>query len=89
MKSALAALLALALTTFVGAASAQQAYCPYGQSCQNGNPNGTPVPFPVINPLAGLNVMNPGKLLQPQQQQPDQVYRPTTPTPPPVMPPAR
>ena len=77
------------LLGFAAPASAQQqAYCPYGQTCQNGNPNGTPVPFPVINPVAGLNVLNPGKLL-PQQQSPAQIYRPTTPTPPPVLPPAR
>ena len=87
LKFAFAALLALAPMSFVGPAVAQQAYCPYGQTCQNGNPNGTPVPFPVINPFAGLNVLNPGKLLQPQQQPPDQIYRPTTPTPPPVLPP--
>ena len=49
---ALAALLAV-----TGPASAQQAYCPYGQTCQNNNP----VPFPVINPLAGLDVLNPNK----------------------------
>jgi hypothetical protein len=84
LKLAFAALLALAPTSFAGPAAAQQAYCPYSQTCQNGNPNGTPVPFPVINPFAGLNVLNPGKLLQ--QQQPDQIYRPTTP--PPVLPPA-
>jgi hypothetical protein len=79
MKLKLAFAVLLALTT---PALAQQAYCPYGQPCQNGNPNGNPVPFPVINPLAGLNVLNQGKT----QQQPDK-YRPTTPTPPPVLPP--
>ncbi len=81
LKFACTALPAFALVSVVGAASAQQAYCPYGQPCQNGNP----VPFPVINPLAGLVILNPS---QPQQQQqPDQTYRPTTPTPPPVLPP--
>jgi hypothetical protein len=77
LKLALAALLAI-----TAPASAQQAYCPYGQTCQNNNP----VPFPVINPLGGLNVLNPGKVLQ-QQPAPQPVLRPTTPTPPPVMPP--
>ena len=77
LKLALAALLA-----FAAPASAQQAYCPYGQNCQNT----PPVPFPVINPLAALNVLNPGKVLQPAQQP---VLQPTTPTPPPVMPPGR
>ena len=76
LKLAFAALLA-----FAGPACAQQAYCPYGQTCQNTNP----VPFPVINPLAGLNVLNPGKVLQ----APQPVLQPTTPTPPPVMPPGR
>ena len=83
MKSAFifAALLAMALVSSLGAASAQQAYCPYGQTCQNNNP----VPFPVINPLAGLNVLNPTK----PQPAPQPIYRATTPTPPPVLPPGR
>ncbi len=76
LKLAFAGLLALAVP-----AAAQQAYCPYGQTCQNNNP----VPFPVINPLGGLNVLNPNKT----QQQPAPVLRPTTPTPPPVLPPGR
>ena len=75
LKLALAALLALA-----GPASAQQAYCPYGQTC----PNTPAVPFPVINPLAGLNQLK----TQQQLTQPP-VLQPTTPTPPPVMPPGR
>lgn len=76
VAASLIALLALAVP-----ASAQQAYCPYGQTC----PNTNPVPFPILNPLAGLNLLNPGKLLPQQAQQP--VLQPTTPTPPPVMPP--
>jgi hypothetical protein len=79
LKPALAALLVMAIP-----ASAQQAYCPYGQTCQNNNQNNNPVPFPVINPLGGLDVLNPNKTQQPA---PQPVLRPTTPTPPPVMPP--
>ena len=54
---------------FAAATPAMAQYCPYGQTCQNSNP----VPFPVINPLQGLNN------LLPQKNNP----------PPPVLPPSR
>ena len=63
---------------------AQTVVCPYGQTC-----NGAPaVPFPVINPLQGLNVLTrPLRQNQPPPQQP--IYRAPVPTPPPVMPATR
>jgi hypothetical protein len=79
----LIALVALVVAT---PAVAQTVVCPYGQTC-----NGAPaVPFPVINPLQGLNALT-APLRQnqtPSQQQP--VYGTVPmPTPPPVMPATR
>ena len=75
----------LALAVLMVTASpvlAQTAYCPYGQTC-NGKPA---VPFPVINPLQGLDKLLP----KPQQQpvSPPVAYAPIA-TPPPVMPATR
>jgi hypothetical protein len=67
-------------------AQAPQAYCPYGQTCQNR----APVPFPVINPLGGLNNI-PNLLLgnnAPAPPPPATGYAPIA-TPPPVLPPSR
>jgi hypothetical protein len=81
--------LVLALTLLAAstaAAVAQSgAYCPYGQTCQNSNP----VPFPVINPVQGLNniLTLPQRDNQPPSSQPPAwAYAPIA-TPPPVMPP--
>jgi hypothetical protein len=59
------------------------AFCPYGQTCQNGAPS---VPFPVINPLQGLNNALPARNTQPPP--PAIGYAPIA-TPPPVLPPQR
>ncbi|MEO8300650.1 MAG: hypothetical protein ABI608_02585 [Rhizomicrobium sp.] len=75
--------LAIALTLlFAAATPAMAQYCPYGQTCQNPNP----VPFPVINPLLGLNNLLPQKNNQPPP--PPAAYAPVA-TPPPVLPPPR
>ena len=75
-----------ALAVLIATASpvlAQTVVCPYGRTC-NGKPA---VPFPVINPLQGLNNLLP----RPQQQPPSPppaAYAPIA-TPPPVMPTTR
>ena len=76
--------LALTILIFATPVVAQTVVCPYGQTC-----NGAPaVPFPVINPLQGLNVLaTPLRQNQPPQQQP--IYTAPIPTPPPVMPATR
>jgi len=63
------------------------AFCPYGQTCQNGAPS---VPFPVINPLQGLNNVLPLPPRNIQQSPPPAAlgYAPIA-TPPPVLPPQR
>ena len=63
------------------------AFCPYGQTCQNGAPA---VPFPVINPLQGLNNVLPLPPRNTQQASPPPAigYAPIA-TPPPVLPPQR
>jgi len=63
------------------------AFCPYGQTCQNGAPS---VPFPVINPLQGLNNVLPLPPRNTQQASPPPAigYAPIA-TPPPVLPPQR
>lgn len=60
-------------------------YCPYGQTCQNQQP----VPFPVINPVQGLNniLTLPLKNNEPAAP-PPAAYAPIA-TPPPVLPPQR
>ena len=66
-------------------AQAPRPYCPYGQTCQNQ----TPVPFPVINPVQGLNniLTLPLKNNEPPPPPPGS-YAPIA-TPPPVLPPQR
>ena len=57
--------------------------CPYGQTCQNA----PPVPFPVINPVQGLNNALTLPLGKPPAPPPPAVgYAPIA-TPPPVLPP--
>ena len=79
--------LALALMVVFAAmvpAAAQTAFCPYGQTCQKNTP---PVPFPVINPVQGLN--NVLTLPAGKSQPPPPAamgYAPIA-TPPPVLPP--
>jgi hypothetical protein len=73
--------LAVVLALLFAATPAMAQYCPYGQTCQNKNP----VPFPVINPLQGLNNILPQKDNPPQ---PPVAYAPVA-TPPPVLPPSR
>jgi len=81
MRLAVALVLLFAATPAL--AQAPQAYCPYGQTCQNRDP----VPFPVINPLQGLNniLTLPLKNNEPP---PPAAYAPIA-TPPPVLPPQR
>jgi hypothetical protein len=82
--------LAVALAILFAAAPAlaqvPQPYCPYGQNCQNR----APVPFPVINPVQGLNniLTLPQNNNQPPPLPPGTVYAPIA-TPPPVLPPSR
>jgi hypothetical protein len=64
-------------------AAAQQAFCPYGQTCQTGNP----VPFPVVNPAQGLSNVLTYPLRQNMPPPPPPVYAAPIATPPPVMPP--
>jgi len=66
-------------------AQVPQPYCPYGQNCQNR----APVPFPVINPVQGLNniLTLPLNNNQPPAPPPNS-YAPIA-TPPPVLPPSR
>jgi hypothetical protein len=67
--------------------TAPTAFCPYGQTCQSGAPS---VPFPVINPVQGLNnvLTLPLQNNQPPPPQPGTGYAPIA-TPPPVLPPQR
>jgi hypothetical protein len=74
--------LAVALALLFAATPAMAQYCPYGQTCKNQQP----VPFPVINPLQGLNNILPQKNNPPPP--PPAAYAPVA-TPPPVLPPAR
>jgi len=76
------ALMAVVAAT-VSAAAQPTAFCPYGQSCQNA----PPVPFPVINPMQGLNNLTlPLRNNQPPPPPPATGYAPIA-TPPPVLPP--
>jgi hypothetical protein len=75
--------LALLLAASPAWAQVPRPYCPYGQTCQNQ----APVPFPVINPVQGLNniLTLPLKNNEPPPPTP---YAPIA-TPPPVLPPSR
>jgi hypothetical protein len=82
MRLVLALMAALAA---VVPAAAQTVFCPYGQTCQKNTP---PVPFPVINPVQGLNnvlTLPAGKGKQPPPPA-AMGYAPIA-TPPPVLPP--
>lgn len=75
--------LALLFAATPALAQVPQPYCPYGQTCQNQ----PPVPFPVINPVQGLNNI----LTLPLRNNappPPMSYAPIA-TPPPVLPPSR
>ena len=74
-------LLAVSATSVVAQPTA---FCGYGQPCQNGNP----VPFPVINPVQGLNNILTLPLRNDQSPPPPPAwaYAPIA-TPPPVLPP--
>ncbi len=64
-------------------AQVPQAYCPYGQTCQNQ----PALPFPVINPVQGLsNILT--LPLKNNEPPPPTAYAPIA-TPPPVLPPQR
>ena len=76
--------LTILLAAVVPAVAQPTAFCPYGQTCQNA----PPVPFPVINPVQGLNNL-PTQLLGKSQTPPPPPavgYAPIA-TPPPVLPP--
>ena len=76
--------LTILLAAAVPALAQPTAFCPYGQTCQNA----PPVPFPVINPVQGLNNL-PTHLLGKSQTPPPPPavgYAPIA-TPPPVLPP--
>ena len=77
--------LGLLMTAVPALAQAPQPFCPYGQTCQNQQP----VPFPVINPVQGLNnlLTLPLKNNQPPPPPPTSGYAPIA-TPPPVLPPS-
>ena len=78
--------LAVLIAAVAPAAAQPTTVCPYGQTC-----NGAPaVPFPVINPLQGLNGLT-APLRQNQAPPPQQPVYGTVPmpTPPPVMPATR
>ena len=80
--------LVLSLAFLLGATSLAMAqptaFCPYGQTCQKNVP---PVPFPVINPVQGLNnVLNLPQRNTPPPPPPAVGYAPIA-TPPPVLPP--
>jgi hypothetical protein len=76
--------LTVLLAATVPAVAQPTAFCPYGQTCQK---NAPPVPFPVINPVQGLNnVLNlPQRNITPPPP-PAMGYAPIA-TPPPVLPP--
>ena len=82
MRSTAALVLLFAATPAL--AQVPQPYCPYGQTCQNQ----TPVPFPVINPVQGLNNILTLPLRNNAPPPPPAAYAPIA-TPPPVLPPQR
>ena len=65
--------------------TAPTGFCPYGQTCQNSTPS---VPFPVINPVQGLNNVLTLPLRN-NQPPPSTAYSAPIATPPPVLPPQR
>ena len=71
-------------TPVVAQPTAPTVFCPYGQTCQSA----PSVPFPVINPVQGLNnvLTLPLKNNQPP---PETGYTAPIATPPPVLPPQR
>lgn len=76
--------LTIVLAATVQAAAQPTAFCPYGQTCQK---NAPPVPFPVINPVQGLNnVLNLPQRGTAPPPPPAVGYAPVA-TPPPVLPP--
>jgi hypothetical protein len=81
----LAVVLALLFVAAPAWAQVPRPYCPYGQTCQNQQP----VPFPVINPVQGLNniLTLPLRNNEPPPPPPT-AYAPIA-TPPPVLPPQR
>ena len=87
MRLTFALVLLFAATPALAPALAQvpRPFCPYGQTCQNQ----APVPFPVINPVQGLNniLTLPLKNNEPPPPPPNS-YAPIA-TPPPVLPPQR
>ena len=76
--------LALLFAATPALAQVPQPYCPYGQTCQNRDP----VPFPVINPVQGLNNILTLPLRNNEPPPPPNSYAPIA-TPPPVLPPSR
>ncbi len=86
MRLVCALALLFAATPALAPALAQvpRPYCPYGQTCQNQQP----VPFPVINPVQGLNNILTLPLRNNEPPPPPTAYAPL-PTPPPVLPPQR
>ena len=83
-KLALAAL--FLATPVLAQPTAPTAFCPYGQTCQNSTPS---VPFPVINPVQGLNNVLTLPLKNNQPPPPTNLYSAPIATPPPVLPPQR
>jgi len=83
-KLALAAL--FLATPVLAQPTAPTAFCPYGQTCQNSTPS---VPFPVINPVQGLNNVLTLPLRNNQPPPPANLYTAPIATPPPVLPPQR
>ncbi|HWU54149.1 MAG TPA: hypothetical protein VN175_01525 [Rhizomicrobium sp.] len=77
-------LVAVTALTATAAWAQPTAFCPYGQTCQNA----PSVPFPVINPVQGLNnvLTLPLGKSQPPPPPPAVGYAPIA-TPPPVLPP--
>jgi len=76
--------LAVLLAATVPAMAQPTAFCPYGQTCQKNTP---PVPFPVINPVQGLNnILTLPQRNAPPPPPPAVGYAPIA-TPPPVLPP--
>jgi len=84
MKLALGLLLAATTSALTPAWAQPTAFCPYGQTCQNA----PPVPFPVINPVQGLNNVLTLPLRN-NQPPPATAYSAPIATPPPVLPPQR
>ena len=76
--------LAVLLAATVPAMAQPTVFCPYGQTCQK---NAPPVPFPVINPVQGLNnILTLPQRNAPPPPPPAVGYAPIA-TPPPVLPP--